>query len=248
MQSHLISTRDRDTVPYDWNFVTVPQTGAANRKMHYARGKGIGGTSQRNFSKNPGADLCRHDWWVWSDLSASHIGLFRLLDQCHQWHWRLARLELEWCLSGRFVHSDILIRLNVSVPISTLPRVLYSHLQITPCAEQPLLRNTSPCKHSTRIRNILTFWSPAAYPETDKTKAPLPVGFANFAFEYSTTLQRAFNELQYPNASDFSSGTLNGVQVCPTSYSMRRYSFLWFSMTRLLLITATVTVARHSTL
>ena len=61
MQSHLISTRDRDTVPYDWNFVTVPQTGAANRKMHYARGKGIGGTSQRNFSKNPGADLCRHD-------------------------------------------------------------------------------------------------------------------------------------------------------------------------------------------
>ena len=38
-------------MPYDWNFVTVPQTGAANRKMHYARGKGVGGTSQRNFSR-----------------------------------------------------------------------------------------------------------------------------------------------------------------------------------------------------
>jgi choline dehydrogenase-like flavoprotein len=41
---------------YDWNFVTTPQAGAANRKIHYARGKGVGGTSHRNFSTHP---LCR---------------------------------------------------------------------------------------------------------------------------------------------------------------------------------------------
>ncbi|PVH75764.1 GMC oxidoreductase [Cadophora sp. DSE1049] len=33
----------------DWNFVTAPQAGAANRKIHYARGKCLGGTSARNF-------------------------------------------------------------------------------------------------------------------------------------------------------------------------------------------------------
>lgn len=55
--------------------------------------------------------------------------------------------------------------------------------------------------------------SPAAYPETDKTKAPLPLAFANYVYPYTAALQGAFNELQYPNASDFSSGTLNGAQV-----------------------------------
>ena len=41
-----------DTMSYDWNFVTTPQTGAGNRAIHYARGKGIGGSSQRNFSQS----------------------------------------------------------------------------------------------------------------------------------------------------------------------------------------------------
>lgn len=35
----------KDTNPLvDWNFVTQPQEGGANRKIHYARGKCIGGT------------------------------------------------------------------------------------------------------------------------------------------------------------------------------------------------------------
>ncbi|KAF2758892.1 alcohol oxidase [Pseudovirgaria hyperparasitica] len=33
----------------DWNFITEPQTGAGNRRIHYARGKCLGGTSARNF-------------------------------------------------------------------------------------------------------------------------------------------------------------------------------------------------------
>ncbi|KAK4058600.1 hypothetical protein OIO90_000044 [Microbotryomycetes sp. JL221] len=33
----------------DWGFVTEPQAGAANRRIHYARGKGIGGSSLKNF-------------------------------------------------------------------------------------------------------------------------------------------------------------------------------------------------------
>ena len=33
-----------DTNPLvDWNFITVPQAGASNRKIHYARGKCLGG-------------------------------------------------------------------------------------------------------------------------------------------------------------------------------------------------------------
>ncbi|CAL3966154.1 unnamed protein product [Diplocarpon coronariae] len=39
-----------DTNPLvDWNFVTAPQAGAQNRKIHYARGKCLGGSSARNF-------------------------------------------------------------------------------------------------------------------------------------------------------------------------------------------------------
>jgi GMC oxidoreductase len=33
----------QDTNPVDWGFVTTPQPGAKNRKIHYARGKCLGG-------------------------------------------------------------------------------------------------------------------------------------------------------------------------------------------------------------
>ncbi|OCK81714.1 GMC oxidoreductase [Lepidopterella palustris CBS 459.81] len=42
-------TSPNDTSPIDWNFVTTPQTGAANRVVRYARGKTLGGSSGRNF-------------------------------------------------------------------------------------------------------------------------------------------------------------------------------------------------------
>ncbi|KAJ3533411.1 hypothetical protein NM208_g8004 [Fusarium decemcellulare] len=39
-----------DTNPLvDWNFVTEPQAGADDRRIHYARGKCLGGSSARNF-------------------------------------------------------------------------------------------------------------------------------------------------------------------------------------------------------
>ncbi|KAK0745015.1 hypothetical protein B0T21DRAFT_326033 [Apiosordaria backusii] len=39
-----------DTNPLvDWNFVTEPQAGANGRRIHYARGKCLGGSSARNF-------------------------------------------------------------------------------------------------------------------------------------------------------------------------------------------------------
>ncbi|KAI4604036.1 hypothetical protein KJ359_000163 [Pestalotiopsis sp. 9143b] len=38
-----------DTNLVDWNFVTTPQAGANSRKIHYARGKCLGGSSARNF-------------------------------------------------------------------------------------------------------------------------------------------------------------------------------------------------------
>ncbi|KAL8799140.1 MAG: hypothetical protein Q9182_006115 [Xanthomendoza sp. 2 TL-2023] len=43
-------TDPADTNPsIDWSFVTVPQAGADDRRLHYARGKTLGGSSARNF-------------------------------------------------------------------------------------------------------------------------------------------------------------------------------------------------------
>lgn len=47
---YFIGADPADTNPLvDWNFVTTPQAGAADRKIHYARGKALGGSSARNF-------------------------------------------------------------------------------------------------------------------------------------------------------------------------------------------------------
>jgi choline dehydrogenase len=39
-----IGANPESTNGIDWNFVTAPQEGANNRKIHYARGKCLGGT------------------------------------------------------------------------------------------------------------------------------------------------------------------------------------------------------------
>lgn len=38
-----------DTPLIDWGFVTAPMAGFNGRKIHYARGKTLGGTSARNY-------------------------------------------------------------------------------------------------------------------------------------------------------------------------------------------------------
>ncbi|KAL8752005.1 MAG: hypothetical protein Q9184_005876, partial [Pyrenodesmia sp. 2 TL-2023] len=45
-----VGSLPNDTQPLiDWGFVTVPQAGADNRRMHYARGKTLGGSSALNY-------------------------------------------------------------------------------------------------------------------------------------------------------------------------------------------------------
>ncbi|KAK8002298.1 hypothetical protein PG989_002017 [Apiospora arundinis] len=45
-----VGSSPQDTNPLvDWNFVTEPQSGANGRKIHYARGKCLGGSSARNY-------------------------------------------------------------------------------------------------------------------------------------------------------------------------------------------------------
>ncbi|KAK3985130.1 putative GMC oxidoreductase [Cladorrhinum sp. PSN332] len=45
-----VGSSPSDTNPLvDWNFVTQPQAGANGRRIHYARGKCLGGSSARNF-------------------------------------------------------------------------------------------------------------------------------------------------------------------------------------------------------
>ncbi|TDZ14567.1 Dehydrogenase patE [Colletotrichum orbiculare MAFF 240422] len=67
-----------DTNPLvDWNFVTQPQAGALNRRIHYARGKCLGGSSARNFmiyqrgtkqSYQKWADAVGDDSYTWDAL------------------------------------------------------------------------------------------------------------------------------------------------------------------------------------
>lgn len=61
----------------DWNFVTEPQAGAAGRRIHYARGKCLGGSSARNFiiyqrgtvqSYQQWADRLGDDSYTWDNL------------------------------------------------------------------------------------------------------------------------------------------------------------------------------------
>ncbi|KAF2497648.1 alcohol oxidase, partial [Lophium mytilinum] len=70
-------TDPSDTDLIDWGFVTTPQAGAANRKMHYARGKCLGGSSARHFlvyhrgtkgSYQKWADQVGDDSYAWDNL------------------------------------------------------------------------------------------------------------------------------------------------------------------------------------
>ncbi|KAL6714197.1 hypothetical protein ACLMJK_008692 [Lecanora helva] len=48
--SAFVGTDPSDTNPdVDWGFITEPQKGADNRRMHYASGRTLGGSSARNF-------------------------------------------------------------------------------------------------------------------------------------------------------------------------------------------------------
>ncbi|KAF2803922.1 alcohol oxidase [Mytilinidion resinicola] len=70
-------TDPSDTDVIDWGFVTTPQAGAANRKMHYARGKCLGGSSARHFlvyhrgtkgSYQKWADQVGDDSYAWDNF------------------------------------------------------------------------------------------------------------------------------------------------------------------------------------
>ncbi|KAH7139126.1 hypothetical protein B0J11DRAFT_424154 [Dendryphion nanum] len=54
-----------DTNPLvDWNFVTSPQAGANGRRLHYARGKCLGGSSARNFMIYQRGDRGSYQKWA----------------------------------------------------------------------------------------------------------------------------------------------------------------------------------------
>ncbi|KAF2140428.1 GMC oxidoreductase [Aplosporella prunicola CBS 121167] len=48
----------------DWGFVTEPQSGANNRKVHYARGKALGGSSALNFMIYQRGTLASYEQWA----------------------------------------------------------------------------------------------------------------------------------------------------------------------------------------
>ncbi|KAK8016724.1 hypothetical protein PG993_014913 [Apiospora rasikravindrae] len=54
-----------DTNPLvDWNIVTTPQAGANGRRIHYARGKCLGGSSARNFMLYQRGSAQSYDQWA----------------------------------------------------------------------------------------------------------------------------------------------------------------------------------------
>jgi choline dehydrogenase-like flavoprotein len=62
---------------YDWNFETAPQAGIGGRKLPWARGKVLGGSSALNFMTwNRG---CREDYDAWEALGNEGWGWDGLL-------------------------------------------------------------------------------------------------------------------------------------------------------------------------
>lgn len=62
-----VGTSPLDTIPtVDWGFVTEPQAGANGRRLHFAQGKCIGGTSALNFMAHHRASTGAYEQW--SDL------------------------------------------------------------------------------------------------------------------------------------------------------------------------------------
>lgn len=57
------SPNDTDS-KIDWDFVTTPQAGAADRRLHYARGKTLGGSSARNFLLYQRQTIGSADLWA----------------------------------------------------------------------------------------------------------------------------------------------------------------------------------------
>lgn len=56
-----------DNIPtVDWGFITEPQSGADNRKIHYARGKCLGGSSALNFMIHHRGS--RGSYEMWADM------------------------------------------------------------------------------------------------------------------------------------------------------------------------------------
>jgi choline dehydrogenase len=54
-----------DAVPtVDWQFQTEPQAGANNRRLHYARGKCLGGSSALNFMIHHRGSKGSYDQWA----------------------------------------------------------------------------------------------------------------------------------------------------------------------------------------
>jgi choline dehydrogenase len=54
-----------DAVPtVDWQFQTEPQAGANNRRLHYARGKCLGGSSALNFMIHHRGSKGSYEQWA----------------------------------------------------------------------------------------------------------------------------------------------------------------------------------------
>ncbi|SCZ92618.1 BZ3500_MvSof-1268-A1-R1_Chr5-2g08036 [Microbotryum saponariae] len=162
----------KDTQPVnDWGPITQPQMGAANRSLHYARGKGVGGSSIKNFM----------------------VGIVKLIyqrpDRTAFESWQRATADEA---SPGWGWNDVYPYFTKSVTIT-------------------------PANDAIRGAQFKPRYNPQAFPETNPSKAPLPLTWANFAFNYSATLTDAYNELGYSPASDFSSGTLNGYAYNPST-------------------------------
>lgn len=63
-----VLSTDADTYQHeplvDWNLISVPQEGAAGRKVHYARGKTLGGSSALNTLAYVRGSKGTYDWWA----------------------------------------------------------------------------------------------------------------------------------------------------------------------------------------
>lgn len=66
----------------DWEFVTEPQVGANNRRVHYAQGKCLGGSSALNFMIHHRGSAGSYKQWADEVGDNSYVSVLCLFSSC----------------------------------------------------------------------------------------------------------------------------------------------------------------------
>ncbi|KAM0755460.1 alcohol oxidase [Meredithblackwellia eburnea MCA 4105] len=198
-------------IEIDWGFNTVPQKGAANRTVHYERGKTLGGSSTRHFMIYQRGTKSSYDaWealgnkgWGWEDLQPYFEKSVNYLPPDNS----LRRLQhptpidpaLAVCKHDQHKRQDPLSNSSstfISVPNTSSPTSSVS----------PSSSSSSTATSASSTPTFKTFG-----------KGPISLSLPPFAQEFGPFMIGALKELGVPETNSFNGGVLKGVQFCTST-------------------------------